>query len=74
MIGSETNAACCSIVDTSPYLFLRTMAENDDALMKPAVSDELEPEQKRKVFIGSLSYRIEESVFREYWTQFGTVL
>ena len=49
------------------------MAENDDAL-KPAASDELEPEQKRKVFIGSLSYRIEESVFRDYWTQFGTVL
>ncbi|CAF3252666.1 unnamed protein product [Rotaria sp. Silwood2] len=35
---------------------------------------ELEPEQKRKVFIGSLSYRIDENTFRDYWTQFGTVL
>jgi hypothetical protein len=37
-------------------------------------NDELEPEQKRKLFIGSLSYRIDENAFREYWTQFGTVM
>lgn len=35
---------------------------------------ELEPEQKRKVFIGSLSYNIDENAFRDYWTKFGTVL
>jgi len=37
-------------------------------------NDELEPEQKRKVFIGSLSYNIDENAFREYWTKFGTVI
>jgi len=36
--------------------------------------EELEPEQKRKVFIGSLSYNIDESAFREYWTKFGPVI
>jgi RNA recognition motif-containing protein len=35
---------------------------------------ELEPEQKRKVFIGSLSYNIDENAFREYWTKFGSVM
>ena len=33
-----------------------------------------EPEQKRKIFIGSLSYQIDENVFRDYWTKFGTVM
>lgn len=37
-------------------------------------NNELEPEQKRKVFIGSLSYHIDETLFRDYWTKFGTVL
>ncbi|UJR15272.1 hypothetical protein I4U23_002226 [Adineta vaga] len=36
--------------------------------------NELEPEQKRKVFIGSLSYNIDENTFRDYWTKFGNVL
>ncbi len=47
------------------------MSENDALKIN---NDELEPEQKRKVFIGSLSYRIDENTFRDYWTQFGTVL
>ncbi|CAF1251305.1 unnamed protein product [Adineta steineri] len=47
------------------------MSENDNLKQS---NDELEPEQKRKVFIGSLSYRIDEGAFREYWTQYGTVL
>lgn len=47
------------------------MAENDPI---KETNNELEPEQKRKVFIGSLSYRIDENTFREYWTQFGNVL
>ncbi|CAF1647940.1 unnamed protein product [Rotaria sp. Silwood1] len=47
------------------------MIENDNLNLN---NDELEPEQKRKVFIGSLSYRIDENTFRDYWTQFGTVL
>lgn len=33
-----------------------------------------EPEQKRKIFIGSLSYQIEEDAFRDYWTKFGKVM
>jgi hypothetical protein len=37
-------------------------------------NQELEAEQKRKVFIGSLSYNIDENAFRDYWTKFGTVL
>ncbi|UJR31402.1 hypothetical protein I4U23_018896 [Adineta vaga] len=45
----------------------------DTELTKP-VDQELEPEQKRKVFIGSLSYNIDENEFREYWTKFGTVI
>jgi RNA recognition motif-containing protein len=39
-----------------------------------ANNEELEPEQKRKVFIGSLSYNIDENAFREYWNKFGTVM
>ncbi|CAF1640412.1 unnamed protein product [Adineta steineri] len=38
------------------------------------INQELEPEQKRKVFIGSLSYNIDENAFREYWTKFGAVI
>ncbi|CAF1002667.1 unnamed protein product [Didymodactylos carnosus] len=34
----------------------------------------LEPEQFRKVFIGSLSYRMEDSAFREYFAKYGDVL
>lgn len=34
----------------------------------------LQPEQKRKVFIGSLSYNIDENAFRDYWTKFGDVI
>jgi len=37
-------------------------------------NDEPEPEQQRKVFIGSLSYNIDENAFRDYWTKFGTVI
>ena len=37
-------------------------------------NEELEPEQKRKVFIGSLSYNIDENAFRDYWTKFGSVM
>ncbi|CAF2095757.1 unnamed protein product [Rotaria magnacalcarata] len=37
-------------------------------------NQDLEPEQKRKVFIGSLSYNIDENAFREYWTKFGSVI
>lgn len=37
-------------------------------------NQDLEPEQKRKVFIGSLSYNIDENAFRDYWTKFGSVM
>ncbi|CAF1495531.1 unnamed protein product [Rotaria sp. Silwood1] len=37
-------------------------------------NQDLEPEQKRKVFIGSLSYNIDENAFRDYWTKFGAVI
>lgn len=37
-------------------------------------NEDLEPEQKRKVFIGSLSYNIDENAFRDYWTKFGNVM
>ncbi|CAF4360854.1 unnamed protein product [Rotaria sordida] len=37
-------------------------------------NQDLEPEQKRKVFIGSLSYNIDENAFRDYWTKFGPVI
>lgn len=46
---------------------------SDDSALKTDTA-ELEPEQSRKVFIGSLSYNIDEDSFREYWTQFGNVL
>jgi hypothetical protein len=45
------------------------MDENDSLKQN---NDELE--HNRKVYIGSLSYRIDENAFRDYWTQFGTVL
>jgi RNA recognition motif-containing protein len=46
----------------------------DSEPVKQNNNDELEPEQKRKVFIGSLSYNIDENAFRDYWTKFGTVM
>lgn len=45
-----------------------------DAETSQANNETLEPEQKRKIFIGSLSYQIEENIFRDYWTKFGTVM
>jgi hypothetical protein len=47
------------------------MDEDDTAKLD---NNEPESELNRKVFIGSLSYRIDENTFHDYWTQFGTVL
>lgn len=47
---------------------------DEDNIVNEGNNAELEPEQKRKVFIGSLSYQVDEDTFRTYWSQFGTVL
>jgi hypothetical protein len=48
-----------------------TMGDNEPVRM---TNEELESEQKRKVFIGSLSYHIDENTFRDYWAKFGAVM
>jgi hypothetical protein len=45
-----------------------------DDVATTMTNDQFEPEQKRKLFIDSLSYLIEENVFHDYWTQFGAVM
>lgn len=75
------------IIEISSSIFLPIMAdvepvkqeeEQQQQLPPPSSSskqnEELEPEQKRKVFIGSLSYNIDENAFRDYWTKFGSVM
>lgn len=59
------------IIEISSSIFLPIMADVEPIKQN---NEELEPEQKRKVFIGSLSYNIDDNAFREYWTKFGTVL
>lgn len=62
---------CVSVIEISSSIFLPLMADVEPVKEQ---NEELEPEQKRKVFIGSLSYNIDENAFRDYWTKFGNVL